>query len=115
MQRGEGRRQETVSSYRPTNQPTTSLTSTLCFIISTNQQTNHLPNQPTLWCRRYDTATGDLVLVGLRYPCREENRKLCLERLHALLQEGQRKHPAPTHRFLLAQPLLPSMTAGAQG
>lgn len=35
--------------------------------------------------RRYDPSSGDLVILGTRYPSREENRRWCMERLHALL------------------------------
>jgi hypothetical protein len=40
--------------------------------------------------RRYDQGTGELVLIGERYPNREENRRWCLERLHLLLAEAHR-------------------------
>ncbi len=50
---------------------------------------------------RYNPDTGEIRIVCDRFPSREENRRWCLEALHRLLDEGNRRHPSAG--FLLAQ------------
>lgn len=47
----------------------------------------------------YEPATGDINLRCSLFPNREENRKWCLEKLHELIYEGQRRFPSDTFLF----------------
>ena len=43
--------------------------------------------------RRYNPEKGEVTLTCEKYPDREENRRDILDTVHALIAEGERKHP----------------------
>ncbi len=42
---------------------------------------------------RYSPKKGEITLTSEKYPDREQNRRDLLDMVHALIAEGERKHP----------------------
>ena len=53
-------------------------------------------------CHRYSPEKGEVTLTCEKYPDREENRRDVLDTIHALIAEGERKHPQ-THPAIIKQ------------
>ena len=52
--------------------------------------------------RRYNPKKGEVTLTCEKFPDREENRRDILDTIHALIAEGERKHPQ-TQLAIIAQ------------